>query len=171
MGNIVRIDFGVVDFPYSEAETPKKVAPAKKGKKAAPVKRRAAHGTQTTGDVAQILEDRYGVMSAFVRIQMPAITGSLEESLGGALESFMMGASPSHNPYGTFESEAATMFKTFLAENEFAYAGMPGVPTQAALRGVNHRLKITRGPERPSFVDTGLFGQSFQAHVKDAIGL
>jgi len=43
--------------------------------------------------------------------------------------------------------------------------GIPGVPTKAALRGVNHRLKhpYRRRGARPSFVDTSLYMSSFKA--------
>jgi len=43
--------------------------------------------------------------------------------------------------------------------------GYPGVPTRAALMGVNSRLKKRRGKRRPSFRDTGLYQASFMAWV------
>lgn len=166
----MKIELGVIDIPYAlPAPMPKKVAKAHRGKKAPPVKRSA--GGQTTGDVAEWLERKYGVMGAFAHDQMPAIAAQLEVSVGGALESLMMGAPAGFNVYGTFESAVQTMFRTYLDENEISHDGIQGVPTQAALNGVSHRLKMRRGPERPSFIDTGLYAQSFQAKVKDALGI
>ena len=40
-----------------------------------------------------------------------------------------------------------------------------GVPTGAAKKGVNHRLKIRRGKRRPSFIDTGILRTNFVSWV------
>jgi hypothetical protein len=157
------IHLGVIDIPY--VHPPSKVPQAKKGKKG-PVKQKVQSGTQTTGDVAGWLEKKYGVMQAFVDMQLPAIAVELEESLAGALENLMMGAPVGNGPFVTAESNIAQMFKTFLAEGEIEHASVPGVPTQAALKGINHRLGINRGAPRPSFIDTGLYQQSFIAWIE-----
>lgn len=164
-GSLV-LHFGVIDIPYVQPPTQKKVAKAKRGKNNKPVKQSTQSGTQTTGDVAGWLEKKYGVMQAFVDMQLPAIAAELENSMAGALESMMMGAPPSGKPFASAESNIAQMFKTFLAEGEIEHSGISGVPTAAALRGVNHRLKVNRGSPRPSFIDTGLYQQSFIAWIE-----
>ena len=47
--------------------------------------------------------------------------------------------------------------KQFISSGEMEKLGYPGVPTKAALMGVNHRLKKKRGPRRVSFIDTGQY--------------
>jgi len=164
-GSLV-LHLGVIDIPYVKPPIQKKVAKAKRGKSNKPVKQSTGSGTQSTGDVAGWLEKKYGVMQTFVDMQMPAIAAELENALAGALENMMMGAPPTGNPFASAESNITQMFKTFLAEGEIEHAGIPGVPTAAALRGVNHRLKVNRGSPRPSFIDTGLYQNSFIAWIE-----
>jgi hypothetical protein len=164
--NKITLHLGVIDIPYVNAPSQQKVAKAKKGKNARPIKPKVESGTQTTGDVAGWLESKYGVMQTFVEQQIPGIAVELEESLAGALENLMMGAQPSGNPFASATSNITQMFKTYLAEGEIEHAGVAGVPTEAALKGVNHRLKLNRGPRRPSFIDTGLYQQSFIAWIE-----
>jgi hypothetical protein len=59
------------------------------------------------------------------------------------------------------------MFNEFIDRR--GMDGMPGVPTDAARLGINHRLKhpyAKANPERPSFKDTGTYMQSFTAWVE-----
>ncbi|WP_175952875.1 hypothetical protein [Burkholderia sp. BCC0405] len=154
---------GVIDIPYSNAEQPEKVPQAKKGKANKPIKPKNEAATKTTGDIAEILEDKYGVMQAFVDVKLSKIAESLEESLAGALETVMMGGRPPANPFASAESKVSQMFKDFLGTGEVEHVGIEGTPTQAALDGVNHRLKhpYAKGnPRRPSFIDTSLYQQS-----------
>ena len=118
----------------------------------------------TTGDVAEILEANYGVMGAFVEMHEQDIADALTDSMQGALENLMAGASQSANPFGTAESAIVDQFKGFLEREEMN--GRPGVPTKAALDGVNHRLKIEKGSPRPSFIDTSLYEDSMVAWIE-----
>lgn len=118
----------------------------------------------TTGDVAEWLEDKYEVMGRFVELYADDIAKSVESSLAGALESLMQGAPATLNPFGTAMGEIETLFKfTYLDKEEIAETGASGVPTEAAKRGVNHRMKLKRGPKRPSFVDTGQYQTTMKA--------
>jgi hypothetical protein len=119
----------------------------------------------TTGNVAQWLEDKYGVMAAYVRVHEKDTAKSFENSVGGALESLMMGKKV--DPFGAATSEIETGFKLFLSSKEVERVGIPGVPTRAALMGHRSRKKRAhkRGPRRPSFIDTGLYMGSFKAWV------
>lgn len=162
------LHLGVVDVPYANEAQPEKVPQAKKGKANKPVKPKTASGTQTTGDVAEILEAKYGVMDTFAFARLPDIAKELEKSIAGSLETLMMGGRPDANPFRSAESAIAAMFKQFLATADIEHMGVEGVPTQAALDGVNHRLKhpYAKGnPRRPSFIDTGLYSQSFVCWV------
>ena len=135
------LNIGVVDVPYS---TP----PAAAGKEAKP-------NSATTGDVAGWLEDKYHLYTHFYEFNRERIAQHVAESLAGALESAAMGAPAGGSPFAAAESAIDAEFRTFLTQDVMATLGYPGVPTKAALDGVNHRLKAKKGAPRPSFVDTG----------------
>ena len=156
------LHLGVVDMPYANA--PKK-------------HQRKSGGTpnETTGEVAEILESKYGVMEQFFKANEAAIAASLENSIAGALENLLASkgsgltkqilAGPSTG-LGKAESDIKDKFNDFLSLQQVEALGIPGVPTKAALKGVNHRLKhpyASKNKRRPSFIDTGLYENSFAA--------
>ena len=167
-GNLV-LKLGVIDVPYANQAKKEKMPQAKKGKANKPLKPKTESGTQTTGDVAEILEKKYGIMDTFQFAHLPDIAHELEDSLAGALETLMMGGQPDPNPFAKAESAITTMFKKFLDNGEVEHMGIEGVPTQAALDGVNHRLKhpYAKGnPRRESFIDTGGYHDHFTCWVE-----
>lgn len=162
------LNLGVIDVPYANEARAQKVAKPRKGAANRPVKQKTASGTQTTGDVAQILEAKYGVMATFAFAQLPDIAKDLEESIAGALESMMMGGTTNGNPFASAETAITTRFKQFLATGAIEHMGIEGVPTQAAKDGVNHRLKhpyAKSNPRRESFIDTGAYSAHFLAWI------
>lgn len=163
--NNLTLHLGVVNIPYSAHEHAEKVPQAKKGKANKPKKSSSA-GTKTTGDVAEILEEKYGILDTFAFARMPDIAKALEESIAGELETLMMGGRPAGNPFVGAESAISTMMKQFVSSRQIEHMGVEGVPTQAALDGVNHRLKhpYAKGnPRRPSFMDTHLMVNNYVA--------
>lgn len=153
----VVLNLGVTDMPYSHSANLGKV---RRGKT------KGQRRVSTVGQVAQILEARYGIMYHFWRVKQERIVGrAMAEALTGSFESMLMGAPA---PPGLFDSamgEIQAMFSDFLSRREIETLRIPGVPTQAALMGVSHRFKQKRGSRRPSFVDTGLYENSFRAWV------
>lgn len=147
------LNLGVVDVPYSQHGTKWSKARA---------------GTETTGDVAEILEENYGLMQAFYDAHSADIARDLENSVAGALESFIMGAPVRNDQFGAGTSKIEERFRDFLSTKEAERVGIPGAPTLAALRGVSHRFKhpYKRRPPRPSFIDTGLLQASFRAWIE-----
>jgi hypothetical protein len=129
-------------------------------------RRRSRASQKTTGDVAEILEARYGIMETFFNAHSRDIVQAMEGSLSGTLENLLLGAPTAGASFGAATAEIEREFRQFLSNREMD--GMPGIPTQAAMMGVNRRLKVRRGAMRPSFVDTGLYQQSFTAWVDDA---
>jgi hypothetical protein len=120
----------------------------------------------TTGDVAEILEAKYGLMAAFYRVHEADVGKAIENSLEGAMESLLMGRTT--DPWGRGMQAIQQEFRDFISSKEAENVGIPGTPTKAALRGVNHRLKrpyVGRNPRRPSFRDTGLLMASFRSWV------
>lgn len=126
-----------------------------------------AHG-KTTGDVAQILEAKYGLMQAFVDMHRKVIEHEIETSMARTLETALIrgGKLPRGGPLAGAMSEIEHLFKDALTMQSYDFK-IAGVPTAAALAGVSHRFKraYVRRPSRPSFVDTGLYMASFRAWV------
>ena len=160
------LHLGVEDIPYSWGGTSspakaRKTAGARQG--GAAKARSAKPDTTTTGEVAEILEAKYRVMFLFTEEYPDEIANAVANGYAGAMETVMMGGPVPADPLAGAASEIEESFKYFLSSAEIEGFGVAGVPTQAALDGVNHRLKIKKGPRRPSFIDTGLYQASFKA--------
>lgn len=162
------LHLGMIDVPYANEVKREKVSHAKKGKANKPIKRKTENGTQTTGDVAEILEAKYHIMDTFAFARLPDIAKELEDSIAGSLESLLMGGNTAPNPFAKAESAITNMFKDFLAKGDVEHMGIDGVPTQAAQHGVNHRLVhpyAKSNPRRESFIDTGGYHDHFIAWI------
>ena len=160
------IHLGVVDIIYSEPPSagPKRVRKASKYPR--PHKSQAAkYGNLTTGDVAEILEAKYHVMELYWFLHEAQIAADFEESLSGALETFLMGGPIAATGFESALSKMEDSFKQMLSQRELDMLGYPGIPTLAAQMGVSHRFKrpYAKRPPRPSFIDTGLYQASFKA--------
>ena len=129
-------------------------------------------GGKSTGDVAEILEDKYGVFQHFWEVHGPAVLESIAEVQSAALETMMASEDPAVGQeelrigYLGVEEEVKVLFDKFITMKEMD--GMAeGVPTQASLDGVSHRFKKKKGaPGRPSFLDTGLLLSSMMAKIE-----
>lgn len=118
----------------------------------------------TTGELALILEEKYDVMGTFVNLHIDEIADAMADSvMGSLLTSAATGATV--EPFATAMGKIETMFNHYLDTEEIATAGIAGVPTQAALDGKSKRFKRQRGPRRPSFIDSGIYENSFKAWV------
>jgi hypothetical protein len=145
------LHLGVKDLPYVSREAVRR----KKTGKFAP--------SMTTGSVAEILEEEYGIMQFFYNKYEKEIGEALLASVKDA--PFEAGAPLSLDPFGDATSEIERMFHRFLEAKEMDGA-VPGVPTKAAMKGVSKRFKKKKGPtDRPSFIDTGLYDSSFTSWV------
>lgn len=148
------LHLGVIDIPYADQQVKHKggSAPGK-----------------TTGDVATILEAKYGVMETFFERHGDEIADAMADSMLGALEGALSGAPVNMNPLASAEQDVKEMFQEFIDQKEMD--GMvAGVPTMAARRGVSHRRRhpYKKGnPERPSFVDTGLYRENMTAWIEE----
>lgn len=140
----ITLNMGVLDIPYTDTNS-----------------------KTTTGEVAEILEKKYRVMEGFYELNAQEISDNIAVSLNNALESVALGANPLNiNPFAEATSKIETRFKQFLEREELAKLGRSGVPTLAAMKGYSSRLKKRRGSPRPSFIDTGLYEQTFKAWIK-----
>lgn len=127
----------------------------------------AGGGLKTTGDVAEILEDRYHIMETFFELHENAIASMLTKSVEEAIQSIHAGAPGYIDPHLEGLSELEHEFKDFLSMRGMDATATPGVPTRAATRGVSHRFlhPYAKHPSRPSFIDTGLYQANFHAWV------
>jgi hypothetical protein len=148
------LHLGITDIPYNRAQSRRS-------------KRSAA--TITTGDVAEILEARYGIMAMFMKRHEHDVIADMENSIRGAVENVLVGAPINFELFNAGMQSVEGRFRRFIVEGEVEHSGIAGVPTQAALRGVNHRYKhpYRRRASRRSFIDTGLYVQSFKAWVDE----
>lgn len=127
----MRLSLGVYDVPYVDADG------------------------ITTGDVAEIIEAKYGLLGdGFVPAHIDDMGQIMAESVQGSIEALIGGGVQVH-PFAEGCAKISTLMKRFLTSQEAETVGLPGVPTGAALKGVNKRLKTKRGARRPSFIDTG----------------
>lgn len=160
------IVLGVVDVPYNLPPSANGKPARKASKRPRPHKSHAAkYGNMTTGDVAEILEAKYHVMEHFWTLHEAQIASDLEESLSGALETFLMDGPIAATGFESALSKMEDNFKQMLSQRELDMLGYPGIPTAAAMAGVSHRFKrpYAKRPPRPSFIDTGLYQASFKA--------
>lgn len=136
----VKLHLGILDVPYTDADG------------------------ITTGDVAEILEEKYGLLGdGFVPAHAEDIAQVMAESVQASLEALVAGVTV--HPFAAGCSQISSMMKRFLTTQEAERVGLPGVPTAAALAGVNKRLKTKRGARRPSFIDSSEMVSSYVAWV------
>jgi len=168
---VTTLHLGVVDIPYVDGPAPIKKLVSRIGRRKDRTLDENTEGLSskrgvTTGDVAGWLENRYHIMELFFETHHDDIMKLLTESMTGQLENLLSGAPFAEiNPLMGATDEIENLFRKFLSDREVEGLGIPGVPTQAALKGVSARFKSGYNPKgrRPSFIDTGLFEASFRA--------
>lgn len=160
----MKLTLGILDIPYGLARS---AGRARAGKSI----RGGGASTQSTGDVAEILEAKYQIMERFYHAHEEEITDAIAQDMSDFFETNISGfARGNAINFTATESTIRTMFNRFIDSQEMDRLGVPGVPTKASLQGVNHRLKhpTAKGnPVRPSFRDTGTYLQSFKATVEE----
>lgn len=114
-------------------------------------------------DVAKILEEKYGLFSAFYAANSDEVANAYTESVQGSVDKLLNGH-PVKNPFSQGNSKVERMFFEFLNSGKIESMGIEGVPTQAALKGVKHRRKVVNtGKRRPSFLDTFILRNNFRS--------
>lgn len=162
------LQFGVNDIPYSQALTAQERRTVRWRQGLRPWQ--SIRGQQTTGDVAEWLERRYGVMQFFVDEHGDdMIVPALENMMVGQLENLLMGGPIRENVFeeGDFSS-IEQAFRKMLDAKELD-GRVAGVPTMAAQMGVSHRFShpYARRASRPSFIDTGLYQTNVKVWMED----
>ena len=131
------------------------------------------HGDLSTGDLADIIESKYHLMERFYQMNETQIIGYVTDALEGALETALMGGSVNVDPFEAASNKIETRFKEALSNKEFDWK-IRGVPTMASVEGGTQRFKKAKErkgkkkrkrPNRPSFIDTGIYQSSFKAWI------
>jgi hypothetical protein len=112
----------------------------------------------TTVAIAKILEEKYHIVENFYIMEEDYISDLIEEAFGEEIEKVMMMKRLTKKSRGFSDKTTDKIVKRFqrnLARR--AYDGfITGVPTKASIKD-----------SRPSFIDTGLYSQSFRTWVED----
>lgn len=168
----MKLALGIIDIPY-HINVPQKLrrvgVKVRKGGKPQAFSAAPAGG-KSTGDVAEILEEKYHVYEHFYEARQEEIGDAIAGDLQDFLEDRLSGSPANDVNFTGAESTIKTLFQNFIDGREMDRLGFPGIPTQASLNGVNHRLKhpYAKGnPARPSFKDTGTYEQSFIAKIEE----
>lgn len=124
----------------------------------------------STGGVAEILEQEYGIMEYFVHVKDDEIAAELEKDLVDFIDDSLSGRAINSYPFSGSCNKIESMFRRALTDQFMdgsSFSGRP-VPTMASLLGISHRFKgkKNRRGVRPSFIDTGTYRQSFKAWVE-----
>lgn len=151
------LTLGVLDVAYSDPDAP---------------------GANSTGEVAEILEEKYHVMRIFADEHLEKIGDEIVDRLGGEIESLTQGRSTLKNPILELP-KIEMMFRDFLDSNEIQ--SLLPKRIEAADRGDSSRFKkrinakgdvvTTKKKEkevrapRQAFIDTGLYQSAMRAWI------
>ena len=138
----MNVELGVIDMPYDYGAEPGK----------------------TTHQVAVDLEDQYKLFTHFFELHRDEIFTAVADEIRLNLINHIKYGAP-FDQDTIILGEIVRIFNLFLEREEMAGLSVDGVPTWAALHGVNSRLKKETGQRRPSFIDGGLFKASFIAWI------
>ena len=118
-------------------------------------------GYETIGEVAKRLESDYGILEKFFENNQEFIANEIAKKI------FTNKATGTPFSGKIFLEDVAEMARKFLNDRSLdGTVSLKTIPTKASLRGVNTRLGITHGPERPSFIDGGAYREALRVWVE-----
>lgn len=124
-------------------------------------------GAKTTGEVAEILEEKYHPMRVFYELNEDFIGDELVNQVAGAIETVAMGG-PAVINFQPAMGKIEDRFRMFLDMGELERVLPKSQHSQAAAKGVSHRKKhpyAQANKSRPALIDTGLYQASFRAWI------
>ena len=138
-------------------------------------------GGLSSYDLGKILEEKYTLFSSYVEMHHAKIESELCEALVGAFETFQATGHIAKQPLDSAGQQLTKDLKQFIYKEELA-GKVGGVPTQAALEGINTRTlsgktprkvkagqkfkRVKTGVRRTSFIDTGIFEASTKVWIE-----
>lgn len=123
-------------------------------------------GAASTGDVAQILEDRYHIMRVFYEANEEFISEAIANDMSGSIESMLQGAPASSFNLATAMSKIEARFREWLDSGELQRMLPQHLAVSSDTLSRSSRRKsgqMPEGQQRQAFIDTGLFQASFRA--------
>lgn len=156
---VLKLNLGFEPFPY----TTKSSRTRTKLPKGARIAKGYGEG-KNSAEVAKELEERYELVDTFYLGIEEDLAFALEEFYEEEIETIMMEKPPKKIPSDKMTKKIEREFRQYLQKEEH------GIHTLAAQRGVSHLLPqpySRKNRPRPSFIDTGLYMQSFRAWVEE----
>ena len=123
-----------------------------------------AEDGQDTGDVATILEEKYGIMQGFADKNIDQITEMIEDGVAGAIESVMAGAPENFDVFGSAMSNIEDRFHDYIDNEEH---GIRTKSKESPKAGARKKRQYRRVESKTTFVDSGLYRLNFKAWVGD----
>ena len=123
-----------------------------------------AEGQQNTGEVAEILEAKFGVMQKFADQNIDEIAVMIENGLAGSLESILAGAPPEFNVFGQAMADIESRFQDYIDREEH---GIQTKSKQSPKSGARKKRQYRKASDKVTFVDSGLYRGNFKAWVSD----
>ncbi len=125
-----------------------------------------AKGATTTGEVAEILEQKYHVMRLFVELHGQSIADAIAQNIANDSAAMAHREKISKIPLKQAMEHIESGFRDYLSADEWQKT--TGQVIAAAQNGVSHRFKSVKNRKRdprPAFIDTGLYSASFRAKI------
>lgn len=116
----------------------------------------------STGEVADLLEEKYHVMEIFFDMHKKDIAGYLEDSIAGAIENTLGGAKVV-NPFSSATGKIEKKFRDYIDSQEH---GIQLKKHKAPKAGARKKRQYVKVKEVTSFIDSGLFRGSFKSWIE-----
>ena len=124
----------------------------------------------TTGEVAEVLEERFEVIGTFYELYGQKIADEIASVMASEINAMAKGEPLGNLPIQKAMEKIRTWFSNYLDQGE--WEASTGIKIGVAQEGVSHRFKDARNlagkrGSRPAFVDTGLFQASFRSWMEN----
>ncbi|HET8686810.1 MAG TPA: hypothetical protein VFM18_09110 [Methanosarcina sp.] len=134
----MRLNLGVQDTPYSNKPE------------------------ETTGAIAEILEEKYNVMQIFFDLHEKDIAKDLEDGIAGALENAFAGGKV--NLFAEAMGKTEDRFRKYLDYQEH---GISLKKMLAPKAGPRHKMQYKKVEKTTAFISTGLYRLNMKAWITE----
>ena len=165
---VLKLQLGFEDHSYANVYSPTSpltMTTKKRAPKKLSIPQQQYGQGKTVGQVAEALENKYGIVEAFFGMQEDYIVDNFEAAYANGLDSGMSGGQwdVAWDP-----APLQPKFRRAISTRQFDGV-LRGVPTKASQGGVSHLRKdpFKKGASpRPSFMNTGMYMRSFSAWLE-----
>ena len=138
----MKLHLGIIDLPYSDRPE-----------------------SETTVKVAELLEEKYGVMQKFYDIHGGDIAADIADGIAGALENIIAGKKNA-NLFAGAMSKTEKRFRGYIDNQEHGIHLKKMEPGQAKA-GARKKRQYKRVKETTAFVDSGLYRKMFRSWIEE----